>query len=156
MDGDLLRELRGADPRPLPQRAQIAPGWSSGSRQQAQRLANLVEKGRVFRRAIMLPVRRRGRSSTVPGQVKLSSLNVRSADPYGDCGQPWHADSGAIADDRGYWVCNPFGCSTTSPSRMAPPGWSRAHTGGARVPPPVCDTLRRTDEILTGTPEAWW
>jgi ectoine hydroxylase-related dioxygenase (phytanoyl-CoA dioxygenase family) len=37
---------------------------------------------------------------------KLSSLNVRVADPHGDCAQPWHADSGAIADERGYWVCN--------------------------------------------------
>ena len=31
---------------------------------------------------------------------------MRLADPHGDCAQPWHADSGAIADERGYWVCN--------------------------------------------------
>jgi ectoine hydroxylase-related dioxygenase (phytanoyl-CoA dioxygenase family) len=36
----------------------------------------------------------------------LSSLNARSADPHSDEGQPLHVDMGAIADERGYWVCN--------------------------------------------------
>jgi len=39
-------------------------------------------------------------------EFKLSSLNVRAADPFSNCGQPLHADSGAVADERGYWVCN--------------------------------------------------
>jgi ectoine hydroxylase-related dioxygenase (phytanoyl-CoA dioxygenase family) len=39
-------------------------------------------------------------------EFKLSSLNVRAADPLSDCSQPLHADSGAVKDDRGYWVCN--------------------------------------------------
>ena len=37
---------------------------------------------------------------------KLSSLNARSADPGTDVGQPLHVDMGAIADEKGYWVCN--------------------------------------------------
>ena len=36
---------------------------------------------------------------------KLSSLNARTALP-GSTSQPLHADMGAIADERGYWVCN--------------------------------------------------
>ena len=38
-------------------------------------------------------------------QVKLSSLNARSAEPGGGA-QPLHADMAAVADERGYWVCN--------------------------------------------------
>jgi ectoine hydroxylase-related dioxygenase (phytanoyl-CoA dioxygenase family) len=37
-------------------------------------------------------------------EVKLSSLNARSAGPGG--AQPLHADMAAVADERGYWVCN--------------------------------------------------
>jgi ectoine hydroxylase-related dioxygenase (phytanoyl-CoA dioxygenase family) len=39
-------------------------------------------------------------------KFKLSSLNVRSADPHNGIGQPLHADAGAIADEQGYWVAN--------------------------------------------------
>lgn len=39
-------------------------------------------------------------------RFKLSSVNVRSADPHTEDGQPLHADSAAIADELGYWVCN--------------------------------------------------
>ena len=71
----------------------------------AHRLANLVDKGEVFRRAIAHPevidaVRH------VIGQPKLSSLNARSADPHSDAGQPLHVDMAAVPDERGYWVCN--------------------------------------------------
>src|SRR4029078_9961944 len=37
---------------------------------------------------------------------KLSSMNVRSVNPFADDSQPLHADMGGIADERGYWVCN--------------------------------------------------
>jgi ectoine hydroxylase-related dioxygenase (phytanoyl-CoA dioxygenase family) len=36
---------------------------------------------------------------------KLSSLNARGAEPGGEP-QPLHADVGAIADERGFWVAN--------------------------------------------------
>jgi len=39
-------------------------------------------------------------------RFKLSSFNVRDASPHGEGAQPLHADSGAIADEQGYWVCN--------------------------------------------------
>jgi ectoine hydroxylase-related dioxygenase (phytanoyl-CoA dioxygenase family) len=72
----------------------------------AQRLANLVNKGEVFRRAIALP-RMLACVRHVLGQdAKLSSLNARSADPHSADGQPMHVDMGAIPDDKGYWVCN--------------------------------------------------
>lgn len=72
----------------------------------AHRLANLVDKGDVFRRAIVLPeVLERVRHVLGP-ELKLSSLNARSADPHGDVGQPLHVDMAALPDARGYWVCN--------------------------------------------------
>jgi ectoine hydroxylase-related dioxygenase (phytanoyl-CoA dioxygenase family) len=51
----------------------------------AQRLANLVDKGEVFRRAIVTPRVLEYVHQVIGPQVKLSSLNARSA---------------------GYWVCN--------------------------------------------------
>jgi len=72
----------------------------------ARRLANLVDKGEVFERVILTARVLACMEHVLGPDFKLSSLNVRSADPRGDCAQPWHADSGAIADERGYWVCN--------------------------------------------------
>ena len=71
----------------------------------AHRLANLVDKGEVFRRAIAHPDVIDGVRHVI-GPPKLSSLNARSADPHSDAGQPLHVDMAAIADERGYWVCN--------------------------------------------------
>jgi ectoine hydroxylase-related dioxygenase (phytanoyl-CoA dioxygenase family) len=71
----------------------------------AQRLANLVDKGEVFQRAILHPAVLEG-VRHVLGPLKLSSLNARSADPHSDAGQPLHVDMAAIPDERGYWVCN--------------------------------------------------
>jgi ectoine hydroxylase-related dioxygenase (phytanoyl-CoA dioxygenase family) len=72
----------------------------------ARRLANLVDKGEVFEQVILTPKVLDCMDHVLGGQWKLSSLNVRVADPHGNCAQPWHADSGAVADERGYWVCN--------------------------------------------------
>jgi ectoine hydroxylase-related dioxygenase (phytanoyl-CoA dioxygenase family) len=72
----------------------------------ARRLANLVDKGEVFERVILTSRVLACMEHVLGPEFKLSSLNVRSADPWGDCAQPWHADSGAISDERGYWVCN--------------------------------------------------
>jgi ectoine hydroxylase-related dioxygenase (phytanoyl-CoA dioxygenase family) len=71
----------------------------------AQRLANLVDKGEVFQRAIAHPTVLEG-VRQVLGPPKLSSLNARSADPHSDAGQPLHVDMAALPDERGYWVCN--------------------------------------------------
>ena len=72
----------------------------------AQRLANLVDKGEVFRRAIMTPHVLECVRHVLGPHVKLSSLNARSADPHGDVPQPLHVDMSAIPDEHGYWVCN--------------------------------------------------
>ncbi len=104
MDGDLLRELRERI-RDLFDSERDCAGLEFRIEAQAQRLANLVEKGRVFRRAIMLPCVVEG-VRHVLGQVKLSSLNARSADPHGDVPQPLPVDMSAIPDERGYRVCN--------------------------------------------------
>src|SRR5215472_7468512 len=56
----------------------------------ARRLANLVDKGEVFERVILTPGVLDCMEHVLGPQFKLSSLNVRSADPMGDCAQPWH------------------------------------------------------------------
>jgi ectoine hydroxylase-related dioxygenase (phytanoyl-CoA dioxygenase family) len=69
------------------------------------RLANLVDKGAVFEAVIadaevLVCVRH-----VLGPQLKLSSLNARTALP-GSASQPLHVDMGAIPDEHGYWVCN--------------------------------------------------
>src|SRR5258708_8062134 len=72
----------------------------------SRRLANLVDKGEVFERIIETPRILDCMEHVLGPRFKLSSLNVRSADPDNGWSQPLHADSGAVADERGYWVCN--------------------------------------------------
>ena len=72
----------------------------------ARRLANLVNKGRVFEQVILTPPVLEAMAHVLGPRFKLSSLNARSADPHGDRGQPLHSDSAAIPDDSGYWVSN--------------------------------------------------
>ena len=74
----------------------------SGSR----RLANLCNKGDVFRRVVVEPRLLVLTEMVLGAEFKLSSLNARSANPHNGISQPLHADMGAIADERGYWVCN--------------------------------------------------
>jgi ectoine hydroxylase-related dioxygenase (phytanoyl-CoA dioxygenase family) len=71
-----------------------------------RRLANLVDKGEVFHRVIVTPRLLECVAHVLGPRFKLSSLNARSVNPRGDRGQPLHADMGAVADERGYWVCN--------------------------------------------------
>jgi ectoine hydroxylase-related dioxygenase (phytanoyl-CoA dioxygenase family) len=72
----------------------------------AHRLANLVNKGGVFGRAITMPRLLDGVRHVLGPDIKLSSLNARSADPHSSDGQPLHVDMAALPDNRGYWVCN--------------------------------------------------
>jgi hypothetical protein len=72
----------------------------------ARRLANLVNKGRIFEEVILTPRVLECMAHVLGPDFKLSSLNARSANPHSDSGQPLHADSGAIPDESGYWVCN--------------------------------------------------
>ena len=72
----------------------------------SRRLANLVNKGEVFQRVDAEPRLLSFIELVLGAEFKLSSLNARSANPHNGISQPLHADMGAIADERGYWVCN--------------------------------------------------
>jgi ectoine hydroxylase-related dioxygenase (phytanoyl-CoA dioxygenase family) len=74
--------------------------------EQTLRLANLVDKGEVFERAIAMPEVLERIGHVLGPQFKLSSLNARSANPHSTWVQPLHADMGAIPDEKGYWVAN--------------------------------------------------
>jgi ectoine hydroxylase-related dioxygenase (phytanoyl-CoA dioxygenase family) len=69
------------------------------------RLANLVDKGAVFEAVIADPRVLEHVRHVLGPQLKLSSLNARTALP-GSASQPLHVDMGAIPDEHGYWVCN--------------------------------------------------
>lgn len=85
-------------------------GASAGSEfkteENAQRLANLVDKGEVFREAIARPELLALVESVLGDGFKLSSLNMRSANPHSSSVQPLHVDMGVLPDKKGYAVCN--------------------------------------------------
>ncbi len=105
MGADLLKRLREA----VADRFALE-GDDAGAEYKREpgcrRLANLVDKGDIFRDIIARP----GVLACVHGvlgdKIKLSSLNARCVPAHCDVVQPLHADMGALADERGYWVCN--------------------------------------------------
>ena len=102
---DLLRALRDRIDEVFGEERDRA-GHEFRTEAHAHRLANLVDKGEVFRRAIVLPRVVECARHVLGPQLKLSSLNARSADPNGEVPQPLHVDMSAIPDDQGNWVCN--------------------------------------------------
>src|SRR5882724_5097291 len=68
----------------------------------ARRLANLVDKGEVFERAIVAGPVLEGVEHVLGAEFKLSSLNVRVADPLEGGLQPLHIDMGLLPDSRGF------------------------------------------------------
>jgi hypothetical protein len=72
----------------------------------ARRLANAVDKGEIFEKAIETPRVLECIEAVLGPDFKLSSLNIRSANPHGKSAQPLHVDSGELPDDRGNAVCN--------------------------------------------------
>jgi len=116
----------------------------------ARRLANLVNKGRVFEEAIVTPRVLDCMEHVLGPEFKLSSLNVRSADPGSGSGQPLHADSGAVADKRGFWVCNSVWMlddftAENGATRMVP----GSHRWG-RIPPPDFYGPHPEEQLVTG------
>jgi ectoine hydroxylase-related dioxygenase (phytanoyl-CoA dioxygenase family) len=105
MDADLLDSLRKRVEELLAEEGDQA-GVEFKQEPQSRRLANLVNKGSIFERVIAMPRILECVSRVLGPEFKLSSLNMRSADPHSDWVQPLHADVGAIADKKGYWVCN--------------------------------------------------
>ncbi len=87
-----------------------AQGESAGAeyRQEPQtrRLANLVNCGEIFQQVISEPKILAAVRYAMGHEIKLSSLNFRSANPYSDWVQPLHCDVGALPDDKGFWICN--------------------------------------------------
>jgi ectoine hydroxylase-related dioxygenase (phytanoyl-CoA dioxygenase family) len=71
-----------------------------------RRLANLADKGEIFLHALLMPRMLACVAHVLGPEFKLSSLNARSVNPHCDIVQPLHADMGAVADEKGYWVCN--------------------------------------------------
>jgi ectoine hydroxylase-related dioxygenase (phytanoyl-CoA dioxygenase family) len=116
----------------------------------ARRLANLVNKGRVFEEVILTPEVLAATAQVLGPNFKLSSLNVRTADPHSACDQPLHADSAAIADESGYWVCNSVWMlddftAENGATRMVP----GSHRWG-RIPPPEMYETHPQQELVTG------
>ncbi len=105
MDGELLAALRTRVDELFEQEGEQS-GAEFKQEPHARRLANLVDKGRVFEQIIAHPVILEYVGAVLGPRFKLSSLNARSANPRSDCGQPLHADMAAVADEQGYWVCN--------------------------------------------------
>ena len=71
-----------------------------------RRLANLVDKGEVFQRVLLLPWLSDYVAQILGPDYKLSSLNARSVNAGWAEPQPLHADMGALPDERGPWVAN--------------------------------------------------
>ena len=65
-----------------------------------------MNKGRIFEEAIETPEVLEAIEVVLGPDFKLSSLNVRSANPHNGCAQPLHVDSGALPDALGNSVCN--------------------------------------------------
>src|SRR6266568_9304634 len=62
--------------------------------EQTLRLANLVDKGVIFEQVIAVPEILERVGHILGPEFKLSSLNVRSANPHSTWVQPLHADMG--------------------------------------------------------------
>lgn len=105
MDAGLLSRLRERVEQLFVSEGETA-GGEFKTESGARRLANLVNKGRVFLEIIVHPTVLSLVEHVLQGSVKLSSLNARSANPHGDKPQPLHCDMGALPDERGAWVCN--------------------------------------------------
>ena len=149
MGPDLLRELRDTIHAQFEREGDRA-GHVFKTEEHARRLANLVNKGEVFRRAIALPRVLDGVRHVLGQDAKLSSLNARSADPFSEDGQPLHVDMSALPDERGYWVCNTVWLlddftPDNGPTRMVP----GSHTWGRRPQDVLADPQApHPDEIL--------
>jgi ectoine hydroxylase-related dioxygenase (phytanoyl-CoA dioxygenase family) len=149
MGARLLEDLRARIGELFAEEGERA-GHEFRTEEHARRLANLVDKGEVFRRAIVLPEVLEHVRHVLGPEIKLSSLNARSADPLTDVGQPLHVDMSAIPDERGYWVCNSVWMlddftRENGPTRMIP----GSHTWGRRPQDVLEDPYApHPDEVL--------
>jgi len=117
----------------------------------ARRLANLVNKGRLFEDVIVTPEVLDCMAHVLAPKFKLSSLNVRSTNPHTEADQPWHCDSGALPDALGNSVCNSIWMlddftPENGATRIIPGShlWSR-------LPPPEMFEPHPQQQLVTGT-----
>ena len=105
MGSDLLNSLRHRTGELFKLEGEKA-GSEFRQEQGAGRLANLVAKGEVYERIVVISEVLALVGSVLGGAPKLSSLNARYARPGDDAQQPLHVDMGLLPDARGYAVCN--------------------------------------------------
>lgn len=105
MSAELLERLRSEVERLFAEEGESA-GSEFKMEPGCRRLANLVNKGLVFQELVAMPEILNHVRQVLGPEIKLSSCNARSVNPHSAEAQPLHADMGAIADEKGYWVCN--------------------------------------------------
>jgi ectoine hydroxylase-related dioxygenase (phytanoyl-CoA dioxygenase family) len=149
MGAELLAELRSRIHAILDEEGERA-GHEFKTEEHAHRLANLADKGEVFRRAILLSDMLAYVRQVLGAEMKLSSLNARSADPGSEVGQPLHVDMGGVPDQRGYWVCNTvWMLDDFTPDNGATRVIPGSHKWGTRPQDVLADPLApHPDEVL--------
>ena len=105
LDPEMLAEVRNRVEELYQQEGENA-GSEFRTEPGARRLANLVDKGEIFERLIITPKILELVRHVLGPDMKLSSFNARSTDPFTEDAQPLHCDAAAVADEQGFWVCN--------------------------------------------------
>ena len=152
MGDDLLDRLRGTVMDQFSREGDQA-GSEFKQEPDCRRLANLVNKGSVFQEVIAHPLVVDLVREILGDQFKLSSLNARMVLPECDRPQPLHSDMAAIADEKGYWVCNTiwmlddFTLDNGAPRVV--PGSHRLGQLPSEVMPDLCDSHPK-EEVITG------
>jgi ectoine hydroxylase-related dioxygenase (phytanoyl-CoA dioxygenase family) len=121
----------------------------------ARRIANAVDKGRIFEELIETPQVLEAIRVVLGPDFKLSSLNIRSANPHNGSAQPLHVDSGLLPDKYGNSVCNSVWLLDDFTERNGAlrivPGshkWGRAPEPGAKPEGEVLVTGKAGDVIV--------
>ena len=149
MEPDLLEALRARVDELFDLEGSAAGSefkYEEGSR----RLANCVDKGPQFRRCLAHPVVLAHVGHVLGPRFKLSSMNVRSANPHNGISQPLHTDMGSVPDEQGNWVCNTVWMlddfTESNGALRAVPG---THRSGKRPADVLADpTATHPDEVL--------
>lgn len=150
---DLLRALQTRIEELFEQEGENA-GSEFRNEANARRLANLVDKGDLFRQAIFREDLLELIAAVLGPRFKLSSLNARSTDPHTDDPQPLHVDMGLLPDERGNAVCNVvWMLDEFTPDNGATRVVPGSHRWGHRPQEAMTDPLQpHPEEILVTAP----